>query len=167
MNPEPSVPPPPWILRGEAVAFLAPHRRLRLLVNYHQSPVGPYLEHALVEMTWRGPSVVQMSVDLGASQRGGREIWGFPKVLESLDWSRRGRTIQFLRGGSAFRIRKTCFRFPLALPFWTIQYHNGEVVKVPAWLKGRARLGFRGHQLALILDEFEMTFQGPVKVGDY
>jgi hypothetical protein len=118
-------------------------------------------------MTWRGPSVVQMSVDSEASRHGGREIWGFPKELESLDWSVQGKWISFARGRRIFRIRKLGFRFPLALPFWTIQYHRGEVVGVPAFMKAKARLGFRHRQLALILDEFEMTFQGPVKVGNY
>lgn len=167
MHSEPPVPPPPWVLRGEAVAFMAPHKRLRLLVNYHQSPVGPYHEHALVGLNWRGPIVVQMSVDSEASLHGGREIWGYPKVLEALHWSQRGRTIHFSKGNQIFRIRRGCLRFPLAFPFWNVQYHRGEIVRVPAFIKAQARLGFRGRQLALIMDEFEMTFQAPVTMGHY
>jgi hypothetical protein len=137
---------------------------VRLLVNYHQSPVGPYLEHALAKMTWRGPSVVQMSVDSEASKRGGRENWGYPKTIESLGWTSEKGSIVFCRESSKFRIRKMGPRFPVALPFWTIQELNGVLVRVPARLRGAARLGFRGRQLALILDEFEMVFEGPVEI---
>jgi hypothetical protein len=159
--PSDSIPPPPWVLHGEAVAFLAPRLRLRLLVNYHKSPVGPYHEHALATLTWRGPSVVQMGVDLEASLVGGRRNWGYPKVLERLAWYLKGKNIIFSRKDKTFRIRKTYLRLPLALPFWTIQELNGQVVRVPATLRGIARLGFRGRQLALILDEFEMKFEAP------
>lgn len=159
--PADSIPPPPWVLHGEAVAFLAPRYRWRLLVKYRQSPVGPYDEHALVILTWRGPSVVQMGVDSEASMIGGRRNWGYPKVLERLFWRSKGKNIVFLRNGKTFRIRKSCLSFPLALPFWTIQQLNGQVVRVPAKLRGKARFGFRGRQLALILDEFEMRFEAP------
>lgn len=156
-----SIPPAPWVLHGKAVAFLAPRFRWRLLVKYQQSPVGPYHEHALVILTRRGPSVVQMGVNSEASMLGGRRNWGYPKVLERLSWQSSRRNIVFLRNGKTFRIQKTCLRFPLALPFWTVQELDGQVVRVPATLRGKARLGFRGRQLALILDEFEMRFEAP------
>ncbi|RYG66149.1 hypothetical protein EON80_16000 [bacterium] len=156
--------PPPWKLRGEAVALLAPSFRLRLLVNYHESPVGPYREHALVSFGWRGPSVTQMSVDSLNSVVWGRRNWGFPKVFEPLRWVTKAKHICFERSTSRFRIRKTCLRFPLALPFWTIQNLDGRIVRVPATLIGQARIGFRGRQIAIILDEFDATFLSPVQI---
>ncbi len=161
MNQTPATPPAPWHLTGQAVAFLATPATLRLLVNYASSPVGPYLEHALSVPTWRGPRVVQMSVNLEASKIGGRTIWGYPKTLESLDWQSDGERLIFRRENQEFRLRFWGPTFPIASPFWTIQTLNGADVRVPAQLKATARLAFRGRQLALFLPEFAMTFEPP------
>ena len=155
------IPPAPWTLTGQAVAFLAAPMTLRLLVNYASSPVGPYLEHALSIPTWRGPRVVQMSVDSVASMRGGREIWGYPKTLEILGWQREANHLIFRRKNQTFRLRLCGPTFPIALPFWTIQTLDGADVRVPAHLKARARLAFRGRQAAIFLNAFEMKFEPP------
>lgn len=154
------IPDAPWVLRGQAVALLASPTRARLLVNYADSPVGPYLEHALATLTKRGPSVVQMSVNLEASRRGGREIWGYPKTLETLRWRRDGARIEFRRGAQSFRVRAFGPSFPLALPFWSVQFLKGPL-RVPGQIQARARLGFQGRQLALVLEDFEMTIYPP------
>lgn len=156
-----AIPDAPWVLQGEAVAFLASPTSIRLLVRYSYSPVGPYVEHALATLSWRGPHVFQMSVNLDASKRGGREIWGFPKTLESLDWKSMGNRIVFRREAQTFRVRAFGPSFPLALPFWSAQQKGKEWVRVPGKIKGRARLGFRGPQLALVLHAFEMRIEPP------
>lgn len=155
------IPPAPWHLTGQAVAFLAAPLTLRLLVNYQSSPVGPYLEHALSVPTWRGPRVVQMSVNSPASKIGGREIWGYPKTLESLSWRRDGNRLIFRRENQTFRLRICGPSFPIALPFWTIQTLDGADVRVPAHMKARVKLAFRGRQIALLVEEFAMVFEPP------
>ena len=155
------IPSPPWHLRGDAVALLASPFSVRLLVNYAQSPVGPYLEHALATLTLRGPHVFQMSVNLEASMRGGRAIWGFPKTLEPLEWTRAGDRFTFVRAGKPFRVRAWGPSFPLALPFWTAQCKNGTWVLVPGRIRARVRLAFRGAQLALWLGSFSMEIKAP------
>ncbi len=155
------IPPAPWHLTGQAVAFLAAPLTLRLLVNYASSPVGPYLEHALSIPTLRGPRVIQMSVDSEASKIGGREFWGYPKTLENLSWRCDGKHLIFRRENQTFRLRICGPSFPIALPFWTIQTLNGADVCVPAHIKARLKLAFRGRQIALFVEEFAMTFEPP------
>ncbi len=157
----PAIPDAPWHLRGEAVAFLASPFTVRLLVHYTQSPVGPYDEHALATLTKRGPHVFQMSVDLEASRQGGRAIWGFPKTLESLAWTRIASHIIFRRQSQRFHIRTFGPAFPLALPFWTSQQKGDSWVRVPGHIRARAHLAFRGPQLALALNDFEMKIEKP------
>lgn len=156
-----AIPPAPWHLTGQAIAFLAAPARLRLLVKYRSSPVGPYLEHALAIPTLRGPRVTQMSVDSTASMIGGREIWGYPKTLEGLSWQRDGERLIFRRENQTFRLRLWGPTFPVAAPFWTVQTLNGSDVRVPARIKATARLAFRRRQLALFVEEFAMTFHPP------
>ena len=156
------IPNAPWILHGEAVAFLASPLQVRLLVNYRDSPVGPYREHALAKLTRRGPHVFQMSVDLEASKIGGRAIWGFPKTLENLAWKARGNRGEFQRESQVFRWRKFGPDFPLAMSFWTIQNRHGAEVQVPGQIRARARLAFRGRQLALSVENFWMKFDAPI-----
>ena len=155
------VPPPPWHLRGEAVAFFGGPMTLRLLVHYTQSPVGPYDEHALATWNLRGPHVFQMSVNSPASRRGGRLNWGFPKVLETLEWQQSGSRLTFVREGQVFRVRGVGPRFPLALPFWTAQRHGGKWVRVPGTVRGWAQLAWRGRQLALWLHDFQLEIGPP------
>ena len=155
------IPPAPWHLTGQAVAFLAAPFTLRLLVNYASSPVGPYLEHALAVPTWLGPRVVQMSVNSEASKIGGRAIWGYPKTLESLSWRRDGNRLIFRRENQRFRLRICGPSFPIALPFWTIQTLNGADVRVPARIRARVKFAFSGRQIALFVEEFAMIFEPP------
>lgn len=159
-----SIPDAPWQLQGEAVALLASPFSVRLLVRYSASPVGPYLEHALATLTRRGPHVFQMSVDLEDSLIGGRAIWGYPKTLESLDWRESGKRIVFRREEQTFRVRAFGPSFSLALSFWSVQQKGAEWVRVPGKIGGRAQLGFRGRQLALVLRSFWMEIEEPQTV---
>lgn len=158
----PAIPDAPWILHGEAALMLASPFCARLLVNYRDSPVGAYREHALAKMTWRGPHVFQMSVDLEASKIGGRAIWGFPKTLENLSWKKTANKLEFRRESQLFRLRVVGPSFPLALRFWTIQNLNGADVRVPGQIRARARLAFHGRQIAVYVEDFRMKFDAPI-----
>lgn len=162
MSEDLTVPPAPWTLTGQAFALLASPLTVRLLVNYQTSPVGPYLEHALARPTLRGPHVFQMSVTLEASVRGGREIWGFPKTIESLGWHNQGARVEFQRENQRFRMRAWRPQFLIALPFWTVQNLDGQSVRVPGRIEAHAQLAFRGRQGALFLPHFAMTIDPPV-----
>ncbi len=157
-----SIPDAPWILRGEAVVFLASPLAARLLVNYRESPVGPYREHALARMTARGPHVFQMSVDAEASKIGGRLIWGFPKTLEDLSWEARGNRIRFRREKQRFEVRKIGPSVPIALSFWTVQTLDNRQVRVPGKIRARLRLARRGRQIAFSIEDFWMQFDAPI-----
>ncbi len=156
-----SIHPPPWHLRGEAVALLASPVSVCLLVNYTSSPVGPYLEHALATLTLRGPHVFQMSVNLEKSMLGGRAIWGFPKTMEALAWQKKRDRLTFRRLDKVLRVRAFGPKFPLALPFWAAQQKEGAWVRVPGFIRARVRLAFRGVQLALWFDSFSMEIKAP------
>lgn len=133
--PHPDVPrvPPPWRLKGDGWIFLFTFEPwfLRrggflppelegvegfegqlgavLLVDYRQSPVGPYQELLFLagrNLRWRDHtfSVTRIYVSTEASAVNGRENWGLPKqvaefeVLPQADGSRR---VIVLRDGSA------------------------------------------------------------------
>ena len=159
-----SIPDAPWVLRGEAMLLLASPFCARLLVNYRDSPVGPYREHALAKMTWRGPHIFQMSVDLTASKTGGRMIWGFPKELEDLGWQNWEDRVRFRRKSQLFRMRKVGPSFPIALPFWTVQNLRGAHVRVPGQIRARVKVAFSGRQIALSIEDFQMKFDGPIRL---
>lgn len=143
-----SVPSAPWKLKGQAAAWLEGFG-LRLWVRYSDSPVGAYDEWALVKLTIRGPSVVEMWVDSENSRRGGRGNWGFPKELAQFKTD--------FRGPRGFGIS-----FPIRARFWTAQSLDGKTVKVPGEIVGRARLAFRGRQVAICLEEFSLKVEVPV-----
>ena len=164
---QPQFPPAPWKLTGRAALLLASWRELRLLVAYESSPVGPYLEHAIVACSRRGPSVTQMSVTSPLSIRGGIANWGYPKVLENLHHRTDGDYFWFSRDAGhrrrqVFRLR--CFgpSFPVALQFFSMQSLQDKTVQVPGRIRGRAKLAFQGRQLALVLQNFDLTIDPPI-----
>ncbi len=111
-------PPAPWTLRGEGwilpfrvpspllreLAHVPDHRReelaggagLVMLVEYHESPVGPYRELLTMPGTLpfadgrRHPTIDAILVDSEASVDGGRANWGIPKQLAAFTWERGG-----------------------------------------------------------------------------
>jgi hypothetical protein len=155
------IPSAPWRLTGDAIAFFGGPMTLQMLVHYTGSPVGPYDEHALATVNLRGPHVFQMSVNSEASRRGGRSIWGFPKVLETLAWHQKKGRVVFERENQQFRVRGVGPKFPVALVFWTAQRKGGRWVRVPGKIKGKAQLAWRGRQLACWLHNFEMKIGEP------
>ncbi|HEX8833952.1 MAG TPA: hypothetical protein VF719_07110 [Abditibacteriaceae bacterium] len=151
-----NIPAPPWSLRGEAFVLLDRVHPILCLVKYEDSPVGSYLELAGVRLTWGGPSVVSMPVNSLAAREGGRRGWGFPKELADLRWEQHGERVTFRAGKTVWRFRGFGPSFPIALSAWTVQTHNGEIVRVPVRVAGKARFAFRGRQLALWLREMQL-----------
>ena len=130
-------------------------------IQYADSPVGAYDEFAVIEFSLRGPSVVEMPVTSEASRQAGRALWGFPKELGVLSWRQNGARIEFEKQGEIFRFRALKFSFPVRAKAWTNQSLNGQNVRVPVSIQGRARLAFRGKQCALFLESFEMQVFPP------
>lgn len=143
-----------WTLYGSGVLLLRDARRALALVHYDASPVGAYDEFAVIELSFRGPRVTEISVTSAASRDAGRALWGFPKTLENLSWKRSGRHIVFQSDYETFRFRIAKLSFPIRAKAWTNQTLNGRKVRVPCAISGRARIAFRGKQWALFLEEF-------------
>jgi len=148
-------------LTGYAVLFLRGWRGLLAIIHYDSSPVGPYDELAVSILSARGPTVVEMYVNSPASMIGGRAGWGFPKQLARLHCERWGRRLSFRCGNRTKRVRSCGPVFPLRANLWTVQLLEGQRVRVPVSIEGRARLGFQGRRVALILEQFEMTVLPP------
>lgn len=151
-----------WTLSGSGVLLLRDASSVLALVHYDSSPVGAYDEFAVTELSRRGPSVMEMLVTSEASRQAGRELWGFPKELANLSWRQNAQRIVFQKKGECFRFRATGFSFPLKAKAWTNQILNGQNVRVSCAIEGRARLAFRGKQIALILENFEMRVFPPI-----
>ena len=131
-------------------------------IHYDSSPVGAYEEFALIELSLRGPSAVEMPVTSEDSRQAGRALWGFPKELEAMIWNRKGARIEFQKESEKFRFRALRFSFPVKAKTWTNQILDGENVRVPVSIQGRARIAFRGKQIALFLESFEMQVFAPI-----
>ena len=151
-----------WTLRGKGVLLLRGAKSATACIQYADSPVGAYEEFAIIELSLRGPSVVEMPVTSEASRRAGRALWGFPKELGSLAWRQNGARIEFQKEREIFRFRALKFSFPVRAKAWTNQFLNGQNVRVPVSIQGRARLAFRGKQCALFLESFEMQVFPPI-----
>ena len=143
----------PWHLAGSA-ALLLSARGAVALVHYEASPVGPYDEWARCVLTARGPRVVEMLVTSPDSMRAGRENWGFPKRLAQLKWKKHAGRVSFEAPAAIYRLRACGPRFPLRVKFFCVQTLGGQDVRVPFELGGKARLAWRGRQMALLIEEF-------------
>ena len=159
------VPPPPWNLRGAAMVLPQGIVRALALVHYEASPVGPYDELAVIALTRRGPSVVEMQVTSEAAMNGGRRIWGYPKRLAPLRWQQRGQRVLFSAGKKCWRLRPWGPSLPLRIRSWTAQVLDGHLVRVPVRLRGRVRMGWNGRRIALLVESMEMTVLPAQKMG--
>ena len=159
-------PAPPWRLTGHAVALPEFGFRVRLLVNYWASPVGPYLENAVLKLTWRGLTITHMGVTNEATRVAGRELWGFPKTLEFLGCAASPDGVDFWEGepgagGQTWHIVSQGRTHPVRLRFHTVQRREGEStwVRVPGRVAGRFRLGRSGLRPAVVVTEFELVME--------
>lgn len=109
--------PAPWQLQGEGVimvfrfpkSWVLEHAGLKeeekktfkgglgyvMLVNYQQSPVGPYKELLFIPGKF-GPEgrqrITRIYVDSESSTQNGRFNWGIPKETVPIFWEKNGRT---------------------------------------------------------------------------
>jgi hypothetical protein len=159
------IPHPPWHLRGAAVVLPYGVLGVLALVHYETSPVGPYDELAVIRLTRRGPSVVEMCVNSTASMIGGRRGWGYPKQLGRLQWQRQDQRVLFRAGRRQWLVSPWGIAFPVRLRAWTAQLLNGTSVRAPVRVAGRARLAWNGRRVALLMESLEMTVFPPQRVG--
>ena len=112
--PQPSF-PAPWQLKGKGIiltycfdkswvaeqGFLSADREGQfrgglgfvMLVNYAESPVGPYKELLFIPGKFqdtRKQSITKIYVDSEDSTRNGRWNWGIPKQTAQIDWTTSG-----------------------------------------------------------------------------
>jgi len=103
--------PPPWKLSGEGILILYKFSKdwvkkfgqlpddlsgkfkgglgYVMLVNYHDSPVGPYRELLIIPGKFahtRKHSISKIYVDSEASTQNGRANWGIPKYTLPFSW---------------------------------------------------------------------------------
>lgn len=103
--------PAPWTLKGEGIilvykfnrkwveenGLLAPHLKgnfigglgFVMLVNYHESPVGPYKELLIIPGKFKPhkkQSISKIYVDSEESTKNGRHNWGIPKETVPMIW---------------------------------------------------------------------------------
>lgn len=151
---------PPWTLGGEWIVAAVdkpegwprPPRPLRpvpgplVLVagRYHHSPVGPYTELAVGHPVRVGLRlalhVSLMVVDSTESRRQGRELWGFPKDVATLDWRVDGarRTLRWVERGVEVSATAGRLALPTPIPLRGLQWRDdGPVVvrgRLLAWV---------------------------------
>lgn len=108
--------PPPWRLKGEGFillykfskSFIQEHALLHasqidsytgglgyvMLVNYEESPVGPYKELLIIPGKFgaeRRQAITKIYVDSEASTQNGRKNWGIPKETVPIIWQKEGK----------------------------------------------------------------------------
>jgi hypothetical protein len=85
--------------------------------------------------------VTTMVVDSAESRTGGRERWGFPKELGTLNWSVAGkeRSLRWAERDVVIRWTTKGPVLPAILPFACLQ----QKADVPLWVPGRARASAR------------------------
>jgi hypothetical protein len=120
-----ALPPPPWTCRLRAVACLArvggPGRRPAgfAVVDYAETPVGPYREALVAELAGpRSGTVVWMAVNSATSKAAGRVHWGLPKELAALAADPALSTVVVEAAGvrAEVRVRSTGLAVPVVVP---------------------------------------------------
>lgn len=157
--------PPPWDLRASGLVMLMrANKQLQgglyggpvaalMLVNYEQTPVGPYKELLFIP-GWRKNgrgrhfSIDQIWVDSHESVQGGRENWGIPKHYAGFEWEEEPDNLMVnvhhegeTFFSAAFELGR--FQFPIpAGPFFPTLYQtlNGFEYWTKPKASGRGRL---------------------------
>jgi hypothetical protein len=95
---------------------------------------------------------------------GGASHLGLSQNVGRIKLAAQGERITFTAGKRQWRARAVGPQIPLRLRASSTQQLNGEWVRVPFEIKGRARLAFSGRRLAVVLESFEMVVHPPFKV---
>ncbi len=165
--------PPPWDLKGEGIilVFKFPKKWVEengqipgylkgqfkgglgylMLVNYTESPVGPYRELLLIPGKFgkhRKQSITKIFVDSDLSTMNGRANWGIPKETMDFDWEESDGEIQ-VRVKSRNQVFFDCsirpfgFSFPAStalLPIDLYQQWEGKEFFTKPSGKGKGKL---------------------------
>lgn len=145
---------PPWSLKGEGIilcykfraswveqsAFLTSAQQgcfrgglgYVMLVNYFESPVGPYKELLLIPGKFnphRRQVISRIFVDSSASTENGRYNWGIPKETRPITWRSQANYDSICVGDEAAPIfscdvRSCGFSFPISTRLLPIRLHQ-------------------------------------------
>lgn len=146
--------PAPWKLKGQGIImvyrfskkWIEEHAGLPLhlqgkykgglgyvmLVNYEESPVGPYKELLLIPGKFKGSgkqSITKIYVDSESSTQNGRANWGIPKETAKIYWNEEGNTT-LIRVQSkelelfSCEVKSFGFRFPASTGILPIDLHQ-------------------------------------------
>ncbi|MDW3197503.1 MAG: acetoacetate decarboxylase family protein [Cytophagales bacterium] len=157
MNESAAIVPAPWQLKGEGIILMYTSLRKQfektdfflpyslksnfsgglgyvMLVNYTESPVGPYKELLVIPgkcKTPHGPkqTISKIYVDSAASLKSGRANWGIPKELAQFDWSKdhKGTSVQVKKEDEVFfdiTVKNKPIKFPLTTAILPIRLYQ-------------------------------------------
>ena len=130
------IPPPLRRVAGPVLVVAA---------RYDTSPVGSYLELAIAEPVRLGARVgtcaTAIVVDSVGSRDAGRTHWGLPKQLGTLQWTDDGDSValRWEEGGVTVTARPGRRRFPVPVPFWSLQAREDGPVRVSGLMRGSGR----------------------------
>lgn len=148
MNEESTIVPAPWQLKGEGIIlmylsfkklinkadFFLPDSLIPnfsgglgyvMLVNYTESPVGPYKELLIIPGKFKTvhgkkQTISKIYVDSEASLNSGCANWGIPKELAQFDWIKdQNQTHVSVRRGSEVFFKITVKNKPIKFPLTT------------------------------------------------
>lgn len=157
-----------------------------MLVNYTESPVGPYKELLVIPGKFKTQfgsqqTISKIYVDSERSLNSGRANWGIPKELAQFDWSqgRRNTRVSVSKNEEVFfeiEVHKQPIKFPITTSLLPIRLHqelNDKTYQVNPTGRGigqlvKASIGdinpkffpdIRGAKcLAVLVDPFMMKF---------
>ncbi len=167
---------PPWVLHGRGFILLYrfPGEFIRnscllpaswlnrhwsgfgyvILVDYHDSPVGPYRELLLIPGSanfgsYRRKTITKIYVDSPESMVNGRRNWGIPKELATFHWRHEGKyhyiTVNTSEGSLDVVLQTGFIAFPITtriLPLRLLQELDQRQFEVNPSGSGMARLSF-------------------------
>lgn len=103
-----------------------------MMVNYHNSPVGPYREILLIPGKFKGSgkqAITKIYVSSEASTRNGRTNWGIPKETLPINWTTEGdKTLISMEDGEkevlSFEVKSGGISFPVSTSILPIDLHQ-------------------------------------------
>jgi acetoacetate decarboxylase len=170
-------PPPPWRLYGELIivpALLGPRALGGVMLANYTSGTLIYRELIVFShATARGMAVSHIYVDDAQSLSGGHAIWGLPKELAELEYTRTHFVARQETTLLTARIRRRRGRIPLLIPAPIISdagatLGRARIKAAPALVEldvppasPLAGLGLSGTRPALAGDDLALTMPAP------